>query len=89
MLNTPPPGDSYSLLQMDPHFSHNLQGSTFLRTFSGTGADDDIVVSSVRAYVSAMNKMIAFVSKAEKRAAHQQAEALQSVDGEAKLAAVA
>jgi hypothetical protein len=64
-----------------------LQGNTHLRTFSGTGADDDIVVSSVRAYVSAMNKMIAFVSKAEKRAA--EVLALESVDAETvKLASV-
>lgn len=38
-----------------------------MRTFSATGADDDIVVSSVRAYISAMNKLISYVSKSEKR----------------------
>eukprot|EP01024_Parvocaulis_polyphysoides_P023093 TRINITY_DN2136_c0_g1_i4.p1 TRINITY_DN2136_c0_g1~~TRINITY_DN2136_c0_g1_i4.p1 ORF type:complete len:377 (-),score=52.01 TRINITY_DN2136_c0_g1_i4:232-1362(-) len=31
------------------------------RTFSGSGADEDIVVSSARAYISALNKMISFV----------------------------
>ena len=50
------------------------QGHTHLRAFSGTGADDDIVVSSVRAYVSAMNKLIAHASKAEKRAAEESLE---------------
>ena len=47
------------------------------------------MVSSVRAYVSAMNKLIVSVSKAEKRAAQEQAEVMQSVDGDAKLAAMA
>lgn len=46
-----------------------VQGHTHIRAFSGTGADNDIVVSSVRAYVSALNKLISFVSKSEKRAA--------------------
>jgi 2-isopropylmalate synthase len=32
------------------------------RTFSGQGADEDIVVSSARAYISALNKMIFWVS---------------------------
>lgn len=44
----------------------------FQRTFNGNGADEDIVVSSARAYIAAVNKLIAFVS------AQQQAEA--SVD---------
>lgn len=43
------------------------QGHSHVRTFSATGADDDIVVSSVRAYISAMNKLISYVSKSEKR----------------------
>ncbi len=44
-----------------------LQGHSHLRTFSATGADDDIVVSSVRAYISAVNKLMSYVSKSEKR----------------------
>ena len=59
-----------------------------MRTFSATGADDDIVVSSVRAYVSAMNKLIGFISKSEERARDKEAadatlaaqKNLQSVD---------
>ncbi|XP_077225726.1 2-isopropylmalate synthase A-like [Tasmannia lanceolata] len=39
---------------------HALTGETVHRTFSGTGAGMDIVVSSVRAYVSALNKMLGF-----------------------------
>ncbi|KAK9138907.1 hypothetical protein Sjap_009501 [Stephania japonica] len=35
-----------------------LTGEPVRRTFSGTGAGMDIVVSSVRAYVSALNKML-------------------------------
>ncbi|XP_043724464.1 2-isopropylmalate synthase A-like [Telopea speciosissima] len=40
--------------------THALTGETVHRTFSGTGAGMDIVVSSVRAYVSALNKMLGF-----------------------------
>jgi 2-isopropylmalate synthase len=37
------------------------------RNFSGNGADDDIVVSSARAYVSALNKLIAFIAASNAR----------------------
>ncbi|WJZ88009.1 hypothetical protein VitviT2T_007345 [Vitis vinifera] len=37
-----------------------LTGETVHRSFSGTGAGMDIVVSSVRAYISALNKMLGF-----------------------------
>lgn len=40
--------------------THALTGKTVERTFSGTGAGMDIVVSSVRAYIGAVNKMLAF-----------------------------
>lgn len=46
----------------------------FQRTFNGSGADEDIVVSSARAYIAAVNKLIAFVS------AQQQADATASSD---------
>lgn len=39
---------------------HAQTGESIHRTFSGTGADMDIVVSSVRAYISALNKMLGF-----------------------------
>eukprot|EP00268_Persea_americana_P029142 TRINITY_DN28203_c0_g1_i1.p1 TRINITY_DN28203_c0_g1~~TRINITY_DN28203_c0_g1_i1.p1 ORF type:complete len:613 (+),score=103.63 TRINITY_DN28203_c0_g1_i1:101-1939(+) len=43
------------------HSSMNATtGETVRRTFSGTGAGMDIVVSSVRAYVNAINKMLSF-----------------------------
>ncbi|XP_021839739.1 2-isopropylmalate synthase A isoform X1 [Spinacia oleracea] len=38
-------------------------GEQIRRTFSGSGSEMDIVVSSVRAYVSALNKMLAYESK--------------------------
>ncbi|KAJ3684420.1 hypothetical protein LUZ61_013584 [Rhynchospora tenuis] len=41
---------------------HTLNRETFNRTFSGSGAAMDIVVSSVRAYLSALNKMLSFVT---------------------------
>ncbi|KAG9140304.1 hypothetical protein Leryth_023936 [Lithospermum erythrorhizon] len=43
--------------------THALSGEMFNRTFSGTGADVDIVISSVRAYVGAINKMLSFKKK--------------------------
>ncbi|KAH7442559.1 hypothetical protein KP509_03G094500 [Ceratopteris richardii] len=39
---------------------HAQTGKPVLRTFSGTGASMDVVVSSVRAYISAINKMLGF-----------------------------
>eukprot|EP00250_Pteridium_aquilinum_P008042 c17621_g1_i1 orf=99-2006(+) len=39
---------------------HAQTGERVKRTFSGTGASMDVVVSSVRAYVSALNKMLGF-----------------------------
>lgn len=41
----------------------SAQGSYSKRTFNGSGADVDVVVSSARAYVSALNKMISFLSR--------------------------
>ncbi|XP_009602443.1 2-isopropylmalate synthase B [Nicotiana tabacum] len=40
--------------------THALTGETVHRSFSGTGADMDIVISSVRAYIGALNKMLSF-----------------------------
>ena len=45
-------------------FKTNLQtGEKGLRTFTATGADTDIVVSSARAYVIALNRMVEYVAK--------------------------
>ncbi|WVZ54552.1 hypothetical protein U9M48_005333 [Paspalum notatum var. saurae] len=44
---------------------HALTGHTFNRSFSGSGAAMDIVVSSVRAYLSALNKMCSFAGAAK------------------------
>ncbi|XP_047307873.1 2-isopropylmalate synthase A-like [Impatiens glandulifera] len=47
----------------------HASGETLDRTFSGTGAGMDIVVSSVRAYVNALNKMLSFntISSTDKK----------------------
>jgi 2-isopropylmalate synthase len=37
----------------------NAQGSLRQRTFTGTAASEDIVVASARAYLGALNKIIA------------------------------
>jgi 2-isopropylmalate synthase len=44
----------------DGQYSLNPQtNQPFVRTFSGHGASTDIVVASARAYLSALNKMLA------------------------------
>ncbi|KAI3429866.1 hypothetical protein D9Q98_010177 [Chlorella vulgaris] len=48
--------------QADVGYVKSYKGGRTQRTFSGSGADEDIVVSSARAYVSALNKMIGFIS---------------------------
>ncbi|KAI4345008.1 hypothetical protein L6164_012178 [Bauhinia variegata] len=40
--------------------THAFTGESVHRTFSGTGAGMDIVVSSVKAYIAALNKMLGF-----------------------------
>lgn len=47
--------------------THALTGETVKRTFSGSGSEVDIVVSSVRAYLSALNKMFGFKKKPKPR----------------------
>lgn len=44
-----------------PRCCMNEQGRQSQRTFSGSGADEDIVVASARAYVSGLNKLVAFM----------------------------
>lgn len=46
-----------------------MQGGSTQRTFSGSGANEDIVVASARAYVSALNKLIAFMAAGQRAAA--------------------
>ncbi|GFQ06392.1 2-isopropylmalate synthase b [Phtheirospermum japonicum] len=43
--------------------THALTGETINRAFSGTGASMDIVVSSIRAYVGALNKLVGFKNR--------------------------
>ncbi|KAK9725236.1 hypothetical protein RND81_05G130200 [Saponaria officinalis] len=47
----------------DSFTSTHTSGDTIHRTFSGSGAEVDIVVSSVRAYLSALNKMLTHQNK--------------------------
>ena len=49
-------------------YVQTAQGGKTQRSYSGSGAHEDIVVSSARAYVSALNKMIAYLSAQEKAA---------------------
>lgn len=50
------------------HSTHPSTGETIYRTFSGTGAGMDIVVSSVRAYIGALNKMLGFKEQSPSKA---------------------
>ncbi|KAF8041337.1 hypothetical protein BT93_A0062 [Corymbia citriodora subsp. variegata] len=43
--------------------THALTGEPVHRTFSGTGSSMDIAVSSVRAYIGALNKMLGFMEQ--------------------------
>ena len=56
------------------------QGQKVQRSFSGTGADSDIVVASARAYASALNKMIAFVAAGQAAAQAAAADVRHSMD---------
>ncbi|KAL7177012.1 hypothetical protein ACSBR2_030362 [Camellia fascicularis] len=47
------------------HTSTNASEETVCHTFSGTGAGMDSVVSSVRAYINALNKMLGFRNQPE------------------------
>ncbi|EFN59861.1 hypothetical protein CHLNCDRAFT_133663 [Chlorella variabilis] len=74
--------------QADEGYVASYKGGRTQRSFSGSGADEDIVVSSARAYVSALNKMIGFISaKAAANGATSAAEASQ--DGAAEEAVAA
>ncbi|KAF2322212.1 hypothetical protein GH714_008679 [Hevea brasiliensis] len=42
------------------HTTNAITGEPLLRSFSGSGVGMDIVVSSVKAYIGALNKMLAF-----------------------------
>ncbi|MCD7449111.1 hypothetical protein HAX54_049225 [Datura stramonium] len=46
--------------EVDHNVTNGSTGQTLHRTFSGTGADMDVVISSVRAYIGALNKMLSF-----------------------------
>ncbi|CAL5228020.1 g11082 [Coccomyxa viridis] len=65
-------------------FVIHAQGGATQRTFSGSGANEDVVVASARAYVSALNKLISFVS-ASQRAMEQ----VTASPEEAEIASVA
>lgn len=44
-----------------------MQGPKTQRVFTGSGADEDIVVGSARGYISALNKLIGFLSVARRQ----------------------
>jgi len=62
----------------------NAQGRRAQRNFGGNGADSDIVVASVRAYVSALNKLITYLrvqqETAEELALESESGSMESVE---------
>ena len=48
--------------------------------FSGSGASMDIVVSSVRAYLSALNKMCSFAGAAKANSKAPESASVQSIE---------
>ncbi|PNW81754.1 hypothetical protein CHLRE_06g258733v5 [Chlamydomonas reinhardtii] len=69
----------------DAGYSEHAALGTVQRQFSGSGANEDIVVASARAYVSALNKMIGWMSVAQKVAPRA---ARATASGGAALASV-
>lgn len=70
----------------DEGFVTNSQDKTYQRAFGGQGADEDIVVSSARAYVAALNKMISFLSSRQRQAQAAAERSLDVPDAEAVAA---
>ena len=60
---------------VDSATSLHSSGYTTSRKFSGSGSDTDVVVSSARAYVAAVNKLIRWNMR---RAAAEQVEAQEA-----------
>jgi 2-isopropylmalate synthase len=56
-------------------YVRSARGVKTQRSYSGSGADEDIVTASARAYVSALNKMIAYLGAQERAAAAEGAAA--------------
>ena len=54
--------DASAVVTLSAHRMFFWQGRKFERVFSGNGADEDVVVGSARAYVSALNKLISYQS---------------------------
>ena len=72
-----------SIRPKDNGMLENAQGRMAQRNFSGNGADSDIVVASVRAYVSALNKLITFLrvqqETAEEAALNSESGSMESI----------
>lgn len=66
------------------HAAPEVSAARKKRVFSGQGTDEDIVVSSARAYVAALNKLVAWKTKQQQ----QQQEQQEETQGQAQGAAV-
>ena len=60
------PNDSLSI--------HSQSGQLEARKFSGSGSDTDIMTSSARAYVSALNKLLTWNARRSQQAAQSNSE---------------
>lgn len=68
-------------------YVESARGGTMQRNFSGSGTDEDIVVASARAFVSALNKTIAHLSAGRVGAEKAEAEKAEKAEGEVAAAA--
>jgi 2-isopropylmalate synthase len=58
----------------DTPFIHSQSGNVSNRKFSGSGSDTDIITSSARAYVSALNKLLSWNARRWQQVAEKEAE---------------
>lgn len=68
--------------------SMNSQSVLEQRKFSGSGSDTDIIISSARAYVSALNKLLSWNLRRKEQAANQASIASDDSIGDAEAAPV-
>lgn len=65
----------------DTPFIHSQSGNVSNRKFSGSGSDTDIITSSARAYVSALNKLLSWNARRWQQAAEKEVEDSTGTNG--------
>jgi 2-isopropylmalate synthase len=65
----------------DTPFIHSQSGKVSNRKFSGSGSDTDIITSSARAYVSALNKLLSWNARRGQQAADREEDVDSNANG--------